>query len=401
MHKNANDVIEFWIKRLLRIKQIEGGENGNRYLKYERPVVFVGERHKEYIKLVDEMWQKDSEIAATYSKRRFSESVIKIISVCLVEQKEPKVEDARMLREDILSKPAREMEVYKPVFGIHFPDNDPITIDIYTFYKIPLHEQNILSRHPNFNMVMYERKGIDEYYVSVIVHSRDDIRAGELFATQYERLVHILNFIVVDPRTDVFISTTPVDFGFAGETRVMSGELGSISGPSFIPSYLELKASDYLTPEFESLWKLNRADKLSKMEVRIITAVEWIGKALVDKDQSKAFVQLIFAIEALLQYRPQDPIFPGIGHQIAESLAFILEEIPEKRMKVFKLFKELYNKRSAIAHGGTSDITMKELRQALYLGRIAVLRLLNAPEFEKLQTIDSLMNWIQSKRFSN
>lgn len=60
-------------------------------------------------------------------------------------------------------------------------------------------------------------------------------------------------------------------------------------------------------------------------------------------------------------------VSPSITYQISEFAAFIISDELESRLVIEKMVKKLYSKRSAIAHGGSSDVDDKDVNEAMYL----------------------------------
>ncbi|HEY5242333.1 MAG TPA: hypothetical protein VIJ22_12730 [Polyangiaceae bacterium] len=60
------------------------------------------------------------------------------------------------------------------------------------------------------------------------------------------------------------------------------------------------------------------------MQKRLVTAAEWVGKARRDADRAKAFVQVVFALEALLQIQDRKmPVQPSVTYRLTETAAYI------------------------------------------------------------------------------
>lgn len=58
-------------------------------------------------------------------------------------------------------------------------------------------------------------------------------------------------------------------------------------------------------PEYghDRIWGILAKANPTNLENRIITAIEWAGKAMRDDEPARAFTQYIFGLEALLQFQ--------------------------------------------------------------------------------------------------
>lgn len=134
----------------------------------------------------------------------------------------------------------------------------------------------------------------------------------------------------------------------------------------------------------------------------MIAAIEWVGKGLRDSDDpAKAFVQFVFAIEALLTFQKKGVLVsPSIASQLAEYSAFILGSDYDSRLEVGKLIKNLYNHRSAIAHGGSQSVLESEVNDALYLVKSLITQMITKPELVAMTSIDQLQEWVSRQKYS-
>jgi hypothetical protein len=61
---------------------------------------------------------------------------------------------------------------------------------------------------------------------------------------------------------------------------------------------------------------------------------------------------------------------PSIANQLAEFSAFILGEELLTRTKYLRIVKDLYGKRSAVAHGGSQSVLKDEVTEVYILVKI-------------------------------
>ncbi|WP_099224196.1 HEPN domain-containing protein [Listeria costaricensis] len=150
------------------------------------------------------------------------------------------------------------------------------------------------------------------------------------------------------------------------------------------------------------VWELQKK-KRNQKEERIFNAIIWCGKAMRDQDQKRSFVQLCFALETLLQVEQSgrgSVVTPSVMNTLSENAAFICGNDYEERMKISKQVKNLYSKRSAIAHGREQDISEFDVDEMRLLIVQIITELLWGTEFENLERIEQLIDKINKKKFS-
>lgn len=164
-----------------------------------------------------------------------------------------------------------------------------------------------------------------------------------------------------------------------------------------------LRINEVISSQISSIsdiWLLITNKKKTKLNSKVLGAIEWIGKALNETDVSKSFVMYMFSLETLLQYDEKTMLNPSITHQLSEALAFLLTTDYEDRMKVVKIVKDLYSKRSAIVHGGESIVDPADLRQLNLISSSAAWEFLQNPELQTIQNMEGFGKWLSYKKFT-
>lgn len=114
------------------------------------------------------------------------------------------------------------------------------------------------------------------------------------------------------------------------------------------------------------IWDLYSKKNKNSKENRLINAILWIGKAHSEEDNKIKLMEYCFAIESLLQMNVDTFINPSITYSISNYCAIIIAQKYEDRKIVIKHIKDLYTKRSKIAHGKNVEITDTDC-ETLYL----------------------------------
>ena len=149
----------------------------------------------------------------------------------------------------------------------------------------------------------------------------------------------------------------------------------------------------------DKIWLLMERKNRSQMEDAIILAVKWVGKAAADQDLNRAFVQCVFAIEALLVRQPEF-ITPSIAQQIREGCAFLLQRSPEKRLQIDSDIPKVYKIRSQIVHGHDSPASSADVSKIFTIARSLIYHIINHREFSRWSKPDDLADWIKKYKYN-
>jgi len=164
---------------------------------------------------------------------------------------------------------------------------------------------------------------------------------------------------------------------------------------------IPLSDEKFFSLSTECIWDLRCQRELSKYRNCIARAIDWIGSAINQRDDTLAFMQCMFAVECLLL--DENEFFSkSIVAQISEYIAFIVADKPEERIEAEKRFKEIYKLRSAIAHGGLTDEAKisSALPGLVRMSREVVLKLLTKEGFARITSKKELHALIQQLRYS-
>jgi hypothetical protein len=226
--------------------------------------------------------------------------------------------------------------------------------------------------------------------------------ANERARVLSEKFEHMMHFIIADLnffysigtknirkfQLSTVISLDPDGIGFSTKTDVFHQNYKVNSATILSESY-----------GYNKLWNLIGNDDLSPINKKIVTAIEWIGKALWERDYTKSFIQMMIAFEVLLQHQSHAFISSSIANQISEWGAFIYSDDLEIRLKTYKKIKDLYGLRSKVVHSGYNGINVNELYDALILIKNIIINLVTKEEFTDI-SLEALNDKINAKKFS-
>ena len=400
------------IKKLITIVE-RGSQDLNddeSYIKigsFDNTLIFRGTNNiKAYRQTIDYLLEANNEIIETISSKTLKDKILTLIRNS-IEKEEVTVDEINGMYRELMDMPKMKCEVFYPVFGVNYFKKGPLELGPYTIYNKNIHRKALIEKNPDGEKILNEELDQiinSDVIIGIEVIVRETARAYEKARLDLQRFEDTVRFMIADhnKRYDVGI----FNFNFykrSSALLITSESMGTNDNMTGTIDKLNLHQFPINGPIYghDRVWIMLGKPNPTDLEKRIITAIEWSGKALRDEVPSRAFVQYIFGLEALLQFQQKGVmISPSITYQISEFAAFIISDELETRLEIEKTVKELYAKRSAIAHGGSNNVSKEQLREALYLMKGIITALLVNKQFQEIKTMDQLNTWVKSKKYS-
>lgn len=149
-----------------------------------------------------------------------------------------------------------------------------------------------------------------------------------------------------------------------------------------------------------NLWSLIDNNNLDEMKKRIVSAIEWIGKANAEINTTNRFLFYIISLESVFTIQEKTLVNPSVANCICEGVAFILGTSKDERIEIEKQIKELYSLRSTLAHGKNKNIKSDDLFYACYYSTRIIQSFLSNPELYKIKTSQALITDLKEKKYS-
>ncbi|MEK1440908.1 hypothetical protein HCZ86_03230 [Limosilactobacillus fermentum] len=130
-------------------------------------------------------------------------------------------------------------------------------------------------------------------------------------------------------------------------------------------SKLQSFGKDYVKRIGDIQLKIYSSQSTAPLEKGLVNATNLIASGLDSEDPTIQIIQLMSAIEALVE---QKTFVQGITDQVCERAALLLGKDSTSRRKIFDRLTTLYGKRSNLSHGNTAVITPYDV---IYLWQIA------------------------------
>jgi hypothetical protein len=369
----------------------------------ESNVSFIGyENIATYQKCLEEFYKIDKSIYNTITLKTFEISLIQLVRVLRNEKRKTKKEDFQKLFADLKKIEIIESEVLYELYGCHM-SKDIIQLGDFIIYNYAKSSELIEQKYPYLsNKELFFDRRKSDIFLSVKVKARENPKATELADELVKIFENVFSYMIADFEHQRSVGV----FNYRkwnNTSRIICNESNlGFSGTNNVVLPVNIDDKFFIDEEQGNniVWKLITKDNKNEIEKRLVQAIEWIGKGVYDKDNSKSLVQLVFAIEGMLQYNEKAIITPSIVSQISDWLAFIIQDNPTKRKEIVKFFKQTYRKRSAIVHGGSKVVDFDDLRIAFQISKLMVISFLVHKPFCELQTMQQLNEYINDLKFS-
>lgn len=365
-------------------------------------ITIVGkELVSNYNKSISQLYRTHNEIEPTISFEYFENSILHIVESHVSINTKCGVNEIKALFDTILKMPIIEREIFYFLKGAKL-DNIKSSIGDFKIYKYPDCIQLLTDKYKTF--YEHDKFLIDSEksnaLISVNVSSREEKRGIEIADGLIRTFENVVNYTIGDLRHYHSVGV----FTYRQWSSISRVTCNEITGIGYYTNNIHsvpvnFKHSVNELTNNKKLFKLITQTEKTELEKRILNAVEWAGKACIDFDNSKALVQLIFAIEGMLKYDDGSFITPSIISQIGDWLAFINSDDATKRLEIANHFKRIYKKRSAIAHGGNSEIDLNDIAIALQLVKLTVNTFLTTEPYINMKTVKEVSNYITDLKY--
>jgi ribosomal protein L30/L7E len=138
------------------------------------------------------------------------------------------------------------------------------------------------------------------------------------------------------------------------------------------------------------------SDANSKYEKSINMAFWWLGK---QADEDSKEIRLLYSIFALEKLLSKSTSFSSIAAAVAEKCAFLLGSNYAERIDIFEKAKALYNVRSMLAHGSSTEPSDNDVKTAYSLGLKVLLEIIKLKRENKISTLADVDAYVNKIKF--
>lgn len=343
----------------------------------------------EFNSITTELYKTNPKIPKNYTLNTFQSEVANVLGKLHKEKRDATKTDWENFIEDLIKKANITVHIIAPIYGIKM-DNPTIKLGDFIIYN-PLNIKQILkTEFPT----IYKRRNSKalsnkDYKIGITVTAKDIDKCYELADNSFSSFENTANFITAN-----FHKTNRIG-------------IFNYSSAKNIDTFIFAPAKVYKTTKSMELFSTVQIDnpyyqdeengnkilwewitkKENKLQQKIIDAVEWCGRASVESDDSKAVLQYIISIEALLHTEESSPIKPSIISLLSDMVAFLLGDTYEQRISYKNYVRELYDVRSTISHGGSKlNVSTINLHTALILCHKIIRKIITTEPYRSFQT---------------
>lgn len=174
----------------------------------------------------------------------------------------------------------------------------------------------------------------------------------------------------------------------SGSTNFIFGNKGPLAPFSFPAS----NSSPKFVEAFEKASSLLSRTNLSDLEKRVVSALQWAGRALSDDRNDSAFLHSCIALETLLGNRQLNEI----------TLAFALRTVHllfrrDVRVEWLDKMRTYYRLRSSLAHSGAADVSDLDVAIIRDILKQAIFSVLVTEPFCRMTKCNELDTWFEEQ----
>ena len=136
------------------------------------------------------------------------------------------------------------------------------------------------------------------------------------------------------------------------------------------------------------------AKKRNGLEDKIISAIQWAGKATVESKKEEAFLLNAISLESLILL---DNEKEELTYRLRTRVAHLLGGDIESRKKISSKVRDLYEVRSRIVYSGSYQVTDADISLIRSYSKNCILHIVNKEPFSSMTSVESLVRWFDEK----
>ena len=144
-------------------------------------------------------------------------------------------------------------------------------------------------------------------------------------------------------------------------------------------------------PAFQRISELLSQTEPSKLDQRLLAALQWAGRAQVDPRPEQSFLLFAISLESLIL----DKSTTELSHRLGVRCAHLGGGSIEEKKLVLKRIRELYEIRSRIVHSGSFQVTKEQLRLMQEYAMLSLFLVLDKDPFRSMRAVEELEDWFE------
>jgi hypothetical protein len=341
--------------------------------------------------MVTFLHENDKELCDSYGWQGFKSELLRAVKTLKVVGRSPIQADVAALFKTMLTPPRIDFSIFREVSGVVIETPAPLDLGPFRIYRRDRHQKELSA----------DSHGKEGLFIRVTVSSRDSNFALELAEKQFLRFDHIIAFICGHQNQICHVSasqpggTARVKSYMATSTAAMHVVKRVSSGGTMRLDCEEITNLDGIG----KIWEILSSTFKTKMQERILLAIEWLGQAQLERSRANAILKAAIATEILFNLR-REAIGPSISSQIAETMAHVVGETVKVKLVIEKEMKRLYSLRSDVTHRGTVNFDEGDIRLLSSLASDAILILLTQTPYKDFGTEEQLVEHLNIVKYS-
>jgi hypothetical protein len=355
-----------------------------------------------YESVVSDMYYENNDISATVSRKSFNNYIDSLLFQWKSENHEVTKSDIDSFFLYFTNQPIIDYNFVKGVYGLRLNSNNKeCKIGPFTFYHQPYYVQ-VLSSTNKMDQELLWYGWHNEYLVTVNIKARDIDKAKEISYELFYQLELFIFYSIGQFNKKFAVNiVTQISYPF-DNCLVLNDKETTSSYSREIIDLIPIDDPYYFDKSIgnDKLWELLRTPSIDKMKKRIISGIEWIGKANSEINIKNRFLFYLISLESVFTFQEKTLISPSIVSTLCEGVAFILGNDKEERLEIDRIIKKLYEIRSALSHGSDKSISEQELQLACFYSTNIIRAFLVVDELFAIKSPEDLNKYIKSKKYS-
>lgn len=340
----------------------------------------------------------DKELCDSYGWQGFKSELLRTVKTLKIVGRSPIQADVTAFFKTMLASPRIDFSIFREVSGVVIETPAPLDLGPFRIYRRDRHQKE-LSADSHAKEGLFVETG--EHLIRVIVSSRDSNFALELAENQFLRFDHIIAFICGHQDQSYHVSASQPG-GTARIKSYMATETAALHVVKRVSGggTMRLDCNDITDLDgIGKIWAILSSTSKTKMQERILLAIEWLGQARLERSRANAILKAAIATEILFNLR-QEAIGPSISSQIAETMAHVVGGNVEVKLMIEKEMKRLYGLRSDVTHRGAVNFDEGDIRLLMILAGDAIMVLLTRAPYKDFASEDQFVKHLNIVKYS-
>lgn len=366
-------------------------------------VSFVGPNLTIFDESVRQLYSLDRSIADSFTLKRFESEVVEFVQDRIHSRKKIEKQNEREFFHNLIKKPLQKYFVLREVYGLVLRNSvAPLRLGPFVIYHLPSHEALINAKTDVPHDRLWAHKP-PEYLIETATQARHFEKAKDKADLLFEKFELLLQYAIgFSNRYEVGVLNY---LGWRNRRAYIFPEDRSFSISHSNHGAIEpIPIDDEYFQDtdlgFDRMWGSVASMSNSETSKRLLLSIEWAAQAYREPSPASAFLKAAIALEIIFTQNEKTLINASILSQIAENAAVLLGGDAKERIEIESTLKNLYSKRSAIAHAGKTQIDEEDLYSIFDLSRRVIFKLMTHKDLKKLERVADIHAYLKNRKYS-